>query len=400
MRRARSHPYLLLLRATRWRMASRGALLVVIVLALLSAGAFLTARHVVYGQLRQRLEAAADHVGADHDADAPTPGAGGYVVVGEGSDNLLPLVLPAGASARAHLFFIPNAHFGTLAVLPGTAGVPTVAIPVQDDFDALRTFIRVLIGLTLTCGLVALPCGYLLAGPALRPLDEAVRARNEFVALASHRLRTPLSIIRTSAELARGGQGLAPPEALDITLQQTTHLERLAERLSALTRAEVAPELEAASAELGTVARRLAAGLEPQARAAGIHLTVEAPQAVVVAAAVGDVTDLLTSAVENALRFTPRDGHITVRVGTAGRFGLLEVEDDGPGIDPQDLPHVTRAFFQGRRVRGGSGLGLAIARAITDRIGGRLEIASTAGAGTRVRMWLPQASGRRREVGR
>ena len=397
MSRPRPRAYVLLLRATRWRMAIRGALLVVGVLAVLSAGAFITARHVVYGQLQQRLEEAAHHVEPAKEGESAASAVPGYVVVGEGPDNIIPWVLPNGAPKTTHLMFVPSARYGTLAVLPRAGHRHSaVAIPVEDDIDALRTFVHVLIGLTVAAGVVALPAGYLLAGQALRPLDEAVRARNEFVALASHRLRTPLSIIRTSSELARSGQGLGPPEALDIALQQTAHLEQLAERLSTLTRAELAPGPATAACDLRAVAERLGAALAPQAQASGVHLAVQAPRPVMVAAAETDITDLLTSVTENALRFAKPDGHVTIRVDVAGRFGLLEVEDDGPGIDPRDLPHVTRPFFQGRRVRGGSGLGLAIADAITERLGGRLELTATPGAGTRARMLLPLSTGRRR----
>ncbi len=393
--RRRPRAYLSLLRATRWRIAIRGALLVVGVLAVLSAGAYAAAHRILYGQLQQRLEDAAHHADTDTDGDKPNPG--GYLVVGEAPDTFVPQVFPLRRGERRHFFLMPSSQYGTLAVLPrGATGGAPVAVPAEDDIDALRAFVRILIGLTLAGGLVALPTGYLLAGQALRPLDEAVRERSEFVALASHRLRTPLTIIRTSAELARSGQGLAPPEALDIALEQTTHLEALAQRLSSLTRAELAPGPQAPTCDLRQVAERLVAGLEPQAQAGGIDLALAAPRPVVVAAAATDITDLLTSVTENALRFVPRGGHVAVRVSASGRFGAIEVEDDGPGIDPRDLPHVTRPFFQGRRVQGGSGLGLAIAQTITDRLGGRLELSSTPGMGTRVRVLVPQAAARRR----
>ncbi len=396
----RPRAYVSLLWATRWRIAIRGSLLVVGVLAVLSAGAFAAARRILYGQLQQQLEDAARHVDQDADGDEATRTRGGYLVVGEAPDTVASQVFPIGRGERSHFFLAPSSQYGTLAVLPGAAsGGASVAVPAEDDIDALRAFIRILIGLTLAGGVVALPTGYLLAGQALRPLDEAVRERSEFVALASHRLRTPLAIIRTSAELARNGQGLAPPEALDMALEQTAHLEALAQRLSSLTRAELAPGPEAPTCDLCQVAERLVTGLEPQAQAAGIDLSLQAPRPVVVAAAAVDVTDLLTSVTENALRFVPRGGHVAVRVSGSGRFGAIEVEDDGPGIDPKDLPHVTRPFFQGRRVQGGSGLGLAIAQTITDRLGGRLELSSTPSAGTRVRILVPQVPARRRHLG-
>jgi signal transduction histidine kinase len=392
------HPraYQALLRRTRWRISVRGALLVAGVLAVLSAGAYALARSVVYGQIQERLEEAAHHLGSDREDALQV---GGYLIVrGTPAPSIPQAFHPHTDVDRRHFTFVRNTQFGTLAVLPGartTTGL-AVAAPVQDDIEALKAFLRALIGLTAAAGLVALPAGYLLAGQALRPLDDAVRARTEFVALASHRLRTPLSIIRTSTELARAGQGLSAPEAMDIAIQQTGHLETLAQRLSDLTRAELAPGPRLQASDLGAAATALAGGLGAQAAQAGVDLTVAATPGVEVAAPGGDVTDLLTAVTENALRFAPRGGHVALRVSVAGRYGVAEVEDDGPGIHPDDLPHVTRPFFQGRRVRGGSGLGLAIAKAITDRVGGRIEIASTPGLGTRVRLLLPLAPPRRR----
>ncbi len=394
MRAPHPRAYQALLRRTRWRISVRGALLVVGVLAVLSAGAYALARSVVYGQIQEQLEEAV-HLGSDR-GDALQ--VGGYLIV-RGTPAPIPQALHPHADVdRRHFTFVRNAQFGTLAVLPGartTTGL-AVAAPVQDDIEALKAFLRALIGLTAAGGVVALPAGYLLAGQALRPLDDAVRARTEFVALASHRLRTPLSIIRTSTELARAGQGLSPPEAMDIAIQQTGHLETLAQRLSDLTRAELAPGPHLQASDLGAAARALAGGLSAQAAQAGVDLTVAAVPGVEVAAPRGDVTDLLTAVTENALRFAPRGGHVALRVSAAGRYGVAEVEDDGPGIHPDDLPQVTRPFFQGQRVRGGSGLGLAIAKAITDRVGGRIEIASTPGVGTRVRLLIPLAPPRRR----
>ncbi len=380
------------MRRIRWHLALRASALVMAVLAVLSAGAYLVARGVLYGRLHETLERAA-RAGQFRPNSEREP----FVVVG-GPGTPIPRGLDAGDTDGFAL--APDARYGTLAVLrwrTSAGALRFLALPAVDDVQALGTFLAILAGLTLSGGLVAFPAGYLLAGRALRPLDDAVRERAEFVALASHRLRTPLSVIRTSAELALARQGLDAPEALRTIVQQTGEMESLAARLTALARAEAHPGEHRPVADLTAVVGDVALAFHPAAAQAGVELQLQVAGAVPVDASAEDARDALASVLENAIRFSPAGSAVTVRVGRAGRWGTVEVCDQGPGIDPADLPRVTRPFYQGRRARGSTGLGLAVARAIVDRRGGHLEISSLPERGTRVRIALPAPRrGRRR----
>jgi signal transduction histidine kinase len=366
-----------LLRLSRWRVALLGALVVVAVLAALSAGAYTLARGEVYGRLEEHLERAALLNGAL----ATTSGES--LVVDERGRPLA--TLPPGAVRDADgdpFRIVPDRELGSLAVLRRPAGAPgprIVATPAQDAVASLDAFLRVLLALTLAGGLAALPAGYVLAGMALRPLEEAVRERSEFVAFASHQLRTPLSVIRTSAELARGGQGVTADEALETILAQTRRMEVLAARLSALSRSEAAVAAAAGPADLAAAAAEAVAGLRPAAERAGVELRLTAAGPAWVRADAAELTDLVAVLVENAVQFSPRGRAVAVRVLREGGRAALEVADQGPGIDPEDVPRVTRPFFQGQRARGASGLGLAIAHSIAER------------RGTTVRVTLPTA---------
>ena len=381
-----------LVHLTRWRVAVRSSFVVVTLLAVMSAGAYGVARWTVYGHLQERLDAAAQ----SPQFNGP-PDVDGYVLVGGAP----PLVLPAQTAPAvdpdrdADRFELAHdARYGTLAILRRAAaegGPALLALPAQDDVDALAAFLWVLVGLTVVGGLAALPAGYLLAGHALRPLDEAVRQRTEFVALASHRLRTPLSVIRTSAELALAGKALEPEEALSTIIDQTEDMEGLATRLADMARAEAQPRSERPACDLAAVAAAVLQRLHLAAERCGVDLRLAAPTPVWAAAPTNDAVDMLATVLENAVRYSPRAGAVTVRVERSGRWGLTEVRDEGPGIDPADLPHIGTAFFQGRRVRGGFGLGLAITAAIADRLGGSLHVASAAGDGTTVTIRLPLA---------
>jgi two-component system phosphate regulon sensor histidine kinase PhoR len=116
---------------------------------------------------------------------------------------------------------------------------------------------------------------------------------------------------------------------------------------------------------------------------------------------------VLINLADNAIKYTPRGGRVVVRAAAAdgaahGRWVEIAVEDTGVGIPAQDLPRLTERFFRvdkGRsRALGGTGLGLAIVRHIVQAHGGELEITSTVGRGTTVRVFLPTAAGRRSAV--
>lgn len=353
-----------LMRQTRWRLALRASLLVMAVLGALSVGAYFVARGLVYGRLREGAHHSGlgAQAGSDRDDRSARGGGAGR---------------PASGGA------------GSAALHPAEAAGSLLEVSSRDAGEALHAFLLILGGLTLAGGAVALPAGYLLAARALLPLDQAVRERSEFVALASHRLRTPLAVIRTAGELALAGQGLQPAEALETIIGQAQGLEHLAQRLTALSRAEVGSDGGGGPTDARQVARAVAAALEPAAQQRGVRLHLLAGPAPRVRAGEADVADLLSSVVENAVRHAPPGSEVTLRLLAAGRRVTLEVADRGPGIDPALLPRVMRPFVQGAGVRGGTGLGLAIAAAIAQRLRGRIELASAPGRGTTVRITLP-----------
>jgi signal transduction histidine kinase len=380
-------PYLhrRLVRSSRWRVAALGALVVVCVLGAMSAGGYAVMRAALYAHLEERLERAA--------ADTESPdGHTGYLAVDERGDPLPGIPRPEDAG-RLYAGFqvITDPRLGPLAVLslPSPSGGQRMLVtPAQEQTRALSVLVWVLVALTLTGGIVALPVGYALAGVALHPLDAAVRERTKFVALASHQLRTPLAVIRTSAELAQASRGLTPGEALRTILVQTQRMEALAARLTALARAESQTRPAAARTDLAEITRVAVAALRDVAGHKGVTVTADL-EPVHIAVDADEATDMLTVILENAVQFSPAGSAVAVRVRRQGTRAVAEVQDRGPGIRPEDLPLVTAPFYQGRTVRGRSGLGLTIARAIAERHGGRLAISSGTDRGTTVAISLP-----------
>ena len=101
----------------------------------------------------------------------------------------------------------------------------------------------------------------------------------------------------------------------------------------------------------------------------------------------GAVERAVTNLLDNAAKWGPADGTVTVRLAN----GVLTVDDQGPGIDPADLPHVFERFYRSRESRSmpGSGLGLAIVHQVVERHAGTVTAGGAPGGGTRMTMWLP-----------
>jgi len=376
-----------LLRRSRLNIAVPSALIVAALVALIAAGLYLAAERAGYAALEGRLERVA--LEARHLGEP-----GGYLVFDE-SDHLLSSGPPQYDDSREGMQIVRDARFGPVAVLtlPVTADGPhVVAVPAGPELRALDQLRRSLAGMTLAAAVAALCAGYALAGVAVRPLDHAVRDRSEFVALASHQLRTPLSVIRTSAELARAGLDVSPAEALGVILEQARRIETLADRLTRLARAGAGARRPRGTVELTAAVRDLAALFRPAAEQAGVALAVDAPDAVWAWVDRQTLDEATSPVVENALKFSPAGGTVTVRVRRDRRRAIVDIADTGPGIPAADLPHVTRPFFQGGRRRGGYGLGLAIAQAAAVRCGGRIVIAAGRDSGTIVSLVLRAAS--------
>jgi signal transduction histidine kinase len=229
-------------------------------------------------------------------------------------------------------------------------------------------------------------------------LDEAMQRQRQFVARASHALRTPTAAVLTRAEVAlrRERDGVEYRKALaDIAqgaresaalVSHLLTLSRLDERRSALA-LEVVP-----LAEVFDELRRLFA---PRAEEAGIALELEAPAGASVRADRAALRELLEALLDNALHYTPRGGRagVAARPG-AGRF-LLAVWDTGPGIPAEERGQVFDRFRRGSAAaasgRGGSGLGLAIVKAIAEAHAAPLTLGERRGGGLEVTVELVAA---------
>jgi two-component system OmpR family sensor kinase len=216
----------------------------------------------------------------------------------------------------------------------------------------------------------------------------------QFIADASHELRTPVTTIRGYAELYRSG-GLDDPEelaqAMRRTEQESVRMGSLVEDLLLLARLDQGRTLEAGAVDLGVLA--VDAVSDARAVDPARPITASVAEGVTVAGDEGRLRQVVANLVGNALVHTPAATPVQVRVDRGGADAVLEVHDDGPGMAEPVAARAFERFYRADAARsrhaGGSGLGLSIVKAIVEAHSGSVEIASGRGTGTTVRVVLP-----------
>jgi signal transduction histidine kinase len=229
-------------------------------------------------------------------------------------------------------------------------------------------------------------------------VEETVVTLRRFVSDAAHEIHTPLTALRTNLELARED---APPGRgghVEEAEAQVQRLEGLTAGLLDLSRIEAGTGTQPnVLVPLLPLLQELGELYASRAEQAGLDFQLSLPESPV--GLQGDAAQLrraLGNLLDNAIKFTPRGGMVQLGLSRDGNgdgeggTAVLWVEDSGPGIPAEDLPHLFQRFYRGRNASGypGSGLGLAIVKAIAERHGGEVQAENTA-AGARFTMRLP-----------
>ena len=229
-------------------------------------------------------------------------------------------------------------------------------------------------------------------------INAAYRSQMRFVSDASHELRTPIAVIQGYANLLdRWGKDdpATRQEAIDAIRQEADSMQELVGQLLFLARGDndsmkVSFEPFDLTEVAGEVLR------ETQMIDQNHVFSAQWALPVPVWADLGLIKQALRVLVDNAIKYTPQGGHITIRAEGADGLARLSVEDEGQGIDSDSLPHIFDRFYRTDESRarqtGGTGLGLSIAKWIADRHGGWFEVTSWPGVGTRITLVLPLAS--------
>jgi two-component system, OmpR family, phosphate regulon sensor histidine kinase PhoR len=222
--------------------------------------------------------------------------------------------------------------------------------------------------------------------------------RRDFVANVSHELRTPLSILRGYIETLLESAQTSRDELRRILGVMERHSKRLGlllDDLLSLAKLESAnPNLELATVRLDELCLNVARDWEKKIAGKNLHVIVDlAPGLPSVCADASRLQEVLYNLLDNAVKYSPKNGEIRLRIEQREKEIALSVTDNGPGISKEDLPRIFERFYRADKSRsaeeGGTGLGLAIVKHIAQLHGGRAEAESEPGKSTTIRVILP-----------
>jgi signal transduction histidine kinase len=237
-------------------------------------------------------------------------------------------------------------------------------------------------------------------------LEALDRSKSDIIGTVSHEMRTPLTSISGYVELVLDDEGGEIPEdakdMLRVVDRNARRLQSLVADMLIMTRLDSGEPPAMAPLDMARLVRRAAESLRPYADARQVELAVGDPAPATVEGDEGQLERVLTNVIENALKFTPAGGTVTVDVhpatGPAGRPAVMVVvADTGMGIPADAVPQVFDRFFRAANAQSevvpGTGLGLAIVREIVQAHRGEVTVASTLGEGTTFRIALPARRG-------
>ncbi len=213
-------------------------------------------------------------------------------------------------------------------------------------------------------------------------LAEQEAIRREFVVNASHELRTPLTNLQGYLEALRDGVLPPDPATFDSLREEVDRLTRLAASLDVLAGGEGARP-QAGPVEVAVIVRASADLVAPALARRSIDLSVSVGESLVVRGRPDELTQVLANLLQNAVRYTPAGGQVEVSAAQGAEGVTVQVANSGPGIPPDDLPHVWERFYRVEksrdRARGGAGVGLAIVKQLVEDAGGKVGAASDGG---------------------
>jgi two-component system, OmpR family, sensor kinase len=232
-------------------------------------------------------------------------------------------------------------------------------------------------------------------------LERSFVALRRFTADASHELKTPLTVVRAGVERAitRPGMQQEALVPLEETLQEVNRMTELLDALLTLARAdEGRAELHRVPVDLREIIEEAGETGELLAEHAGVGIEIRLPAApLVVPVDRSRMRQLALNLIENAVKYTPRGGQVSVELAGDNGRAMFTVADTGIGIAPGDLPHVFDRFWRADSARtrtserAGTGLGLAICKWIAEAHGGTIEVQSRPGRGTTFTVGLPHS---------
>ena len=230
-------------------------------------------------------------------------------------------------------------------------------------------------------------------------LDESFQSVTRFTADPSHELRTPLTIIRGELETSLLDESLSEKvrETIYSLIEETENLSKIVQCLLSLSRLDSgSAQMERVRLNLADLVSTITDQMIPLADEKRVVLTAKAQGRVEVEGDRVRLRQVVVNLLDNAIKYTPEGGRVTVGVNVSDRQAQLEISDTGPGIPASDLPHVFERFFRADPGRfgtiEGAGLGLSIVQSICAAHGGLVKAENDANGGCRFVVQLPLAT--------
>ena len=227
-------------------------------------------------------------------------------------------------------------------------------------------------------------------------LEKAFQRQKQFTSDASHELRTPLAVIEAESTLAL--QKERPPsdyrQSLEIVSREARQMSSLIDKLLTLARSDAGKEQwNFTEVDLSKLTTNLSTDVEVLCQEKGLSFQLGHTQDLVVKGDEARLRELFMNLLDNAIRYTPSPGTVSLSLRREGQMAVVAITDTGIGIPAEDIPSIFERFYRvdksRSRAEGGSGLGLAICRHIAEAHGGKIEVESQVGAGSTFSVWFP-----------
>jgi two-component system sensor histidine kinase CiaH len=239
--------------------------------------------------------------------------------------------------------------------------------------------------------------GFFLAGKALQPIKEALEEQKRFTSDASHELRTPLTVLRSEIEVALRDKEITKQarQLLKSNLEEVNRMQNLTNYLLSLSRYEKnSNKLPKIKLQLDGIVKSIVTKYQIVANKKSVDLVLDVQPATITAHQTS-IEELLSILIDNAIKYSPKDGKVNIKVKSSRTHAILKVEDGGVGIYPDDLPYIFNRFYRAdtsrtKHITDGFGLGLAIAKSIVDIHKGEIKVRSKVNQGTTFSVILPR----------